>query len=212
MHDLSRYQHPRFARAYDRMSRQAEATTGELRARLSAGLSGRVLEIGAGNGLSFRHHPPGVREVLAVEPDDVLRAAAERAAATAPVPVRVVPGHAGALPAETGAFDAAVTSLVLCSVPDLAAALAELRRVLKPGGELRFFEHARSDRPVRVLLQRLVTPVWSRMAGGCHLDRDPVTAIGAAGLAVEEHDRFAHKPLPGSPTLTHVLGRARKAA
>ncbi|MFG1942689.1 class I SAM-dependent methyltransferase [Nonomuraea sp. NPDC048826] len=211
MQDLSRFQHPRFARAYDRMSRQAEATTGELRARLLAGLSGRVLEVGAGNGLSFPHYPSGVREVVAVEPDDLLRAAAERAAATAPVPVRVVPGHAGALPAEDGTFDAAVASLVLCTVPDQAAALAELRRVLKPGGELRFFEHVRSGRPVRGLLQQLITPVWSLVAGGCHPARDTAAAIAAAGLTIEEHDRFAHQPLPGSPRLTHILGRARRA-
>ncbi|MFC5814383.1 class I SAM-dependent methyltransferase [Nonomuraea harbinensis] len=208
MQDLSRFQHPRFARAYDRMSRRAEPVTGELRTRLLDGLSGRVLEVGAGNGLSFPHYPPGVREVVAVEPDDVLRAAAERAAATAPVPVRVVPGHAGALPSGPAEFDAVVVSLVLCSVPDPAGALAELRRVLKPGGELRFFEHVRSDRPVRGLLQDLVTPVWSRVAGGCHPNRDTAAAIGAAGLVIEEHDRFTHR-IPGAPPLAHILGRAR---
>lgn len=208
MQDVSRFQHPRFARAYDRMSRRAEPVTAALRTRLLAGLSGRVLEVGAGNGLSFSHYPPEVREVVAVEPDDVLRAAAERAAVTAPVPVRVVPGHAGALPGEAGAYDAAVTSLVLCSVPDVPAALAELRRVVRPGGELRYFEHVRSGRALRGLLQDLVAPVWSRVAGGCHPNRDTAAAIRAAGLVIEEHDRVDYRP-PGAPPLTHVLGRAR---
>lgn len=208
MQDLSRFQHPRFARAYDRMSRQAEVVTGELRERLLAGLTGRVLEVGAGNGLNFPRYPQGVSEVVAVEPDEVLRGVAERAAIIAPVPVRVVPGHAEALPGEAGGFDAAVVSLVLCSVPDQAAALGELRRVLKPGGELRFFEHVRSAQAVRGLLQDLITPIWSRVAGGCHPNRDTTAAISGAGFVIEEHDRFVHQP-PGAPPLTHILGRAR---
>ncbi|WP_049574746.1 class I SAM-dependent methyltransferase [Nonomuraea sp. SBT364] len=209
MQDLSRFQHPRFARTYKRMSERADPATAELRGRLLAGLTGRVLEIGAGNGLNFPHYPAGVREVVAVEPDHLLRASAEQAAARAPVPVEVVPGHAGALPDGPGSYDAVVLSLVLCSVPDQAATLAEVRRVLVPGGELRFFEHVRSPRRVRAVLQDLITPLWRRLGGGCHPNRDTAAAIRAAGLLVEEQDRFAHRPMPGSPTLTHILGRAR---
>src|SRR5207247_3262497 len=104
--------------------------TGAQRDRALAGLTGRVIEVGAGNGMNFGHYPAAVAEVAAVEPDDRLRALAERAAAGAGVPVRVVPGHADALPFGDNSFDAAVASLVLCSVPDPRRSLAELRRVL----------------------------------------------------------------------------------
>ena len=109
--------------------------------RDAAGLTGRVVEVGAGNGLNFGHYPATVTEVVAVEPEPYLRERAEEAARAAPVDVTVVVGLADALPAEDGAFDAAVASLVLCSVPDQAGALAELRRVVRPDGELRFYEH-----------------------------------------------------------------------
>ncbi len=211
MTDLSRYQHPRFARAYARISLESEARgTAGHRDRALAGLAGRVLELGAGNGLNFGHYPAGVTEVVAVEPDDVLRAMAGERAADSPVPVRVVAGHAGALPAEDGSVDAAVASLVLCSVPDVAAALGELRRVLRPAGELRFFEHVRSAGRVRGLLQDVVTPLWSRGAGGCHLNRDTATAIERAGFEIEELDRFAYAPQRLVPAHAHVLGVARK--
>ncbi|MEU8244946.1 class I SAM-dependent methyltransferase [Nonomuraea sp. NPDC048916] len=211
MRDLSKYQHPRFARMYARMSGQAEAfgMAGH-RARLLSGLSGRVVEVGAGNGLNFPHYPTGVREVVAVEPEDHLRALAERAAGSAPVPVQVVAGHAAELPFDDAAFDAAVLSLVLCSVPSQAAALAELRRVLRPGGELRFFEHVRSGNRVRATLEHLVTPLWWRVCGGCHPNRDTTAAIRDAGFAIEENDRFVFRPMPGSPSMTHILGRARR--
>ncbi|MCF6425229.1 class I SAM-dependent methyltransferase [Amycolatopsis tucumanensis] len=95
-----------------------------------------------------------------------MRARAENAAEQAPVPVRVVPGHADAPPVENDSLDAAVASLVLCSVPDIAGALAEIRRVLRPGGELRFFEHVRSAKPWFSPLQDAITPLWSRAGGG----------------------------------------------
>ncbi|MGH3926765.1 MAG: class I SAM-dependent methyltransferase, partial [Pseudonocardiaceae bacterium] len=168
MSDLSAFQHPRFARMYERISRESvQRGTAEHRERALAGLSGRVIEVGAGNGMNFEHYPDTVTEVLAVEPEDRLRALAEKAAAQTPVPVRVVAGHADALPAQDAAFDAVVASLVLCSVPDVAGALAEIRRVLRPGGELRFFEHVRSDKPWFSLLQDTITPLWSRAGGGC---------------------------------------------
>src|SRR5688500_13593143 len=120
---------------------------GEERGRLLAGLGGEVVEVGAGNGMNFRHYPGTVTRVLAVEPEARLRAIAGRNAARAPVPVEVVDGVADHLPAGDAAFDAAVTSLVLCTVPDPARALAEVRRVLRPGGELRFLEHVAADTP-----------------------------------------------------------------
>ena len=119
---------------------------GRLRERLLAGLSGRVIEIGAGNGLNFAHYPGTVSEVVAIEPERLLRQLAVEAALRCEVPVDVVPGAAEALPVKSEAFDAAVLSLVLCSVRDVPRALAEVRRVLRPGGEVRFFEHGSGRR------------------------------------------------------------------
>jgi ubiquinone/menaquinone biosynthesis C-methylase UbiE len=206
-----RFQHPRFARAYERVSEEAdERGMAEHRRRLVGGLAGRVVEVGAGNGRMFAHYPRSVAEVVAVEPDDTLRALAERAAAHAPVPVRVVDGDADHLPLPDAAADAVVTSLVLCSVPDQASALAEVLRVLRRGGELRFYEHVRSGGVVGVL-QDAVTPLWRLAAGGCHPNRRTSAAIGAAGLTVESEDRFGFRPLRGSPPAVHVLGTARRA-
>ncbi|KPN45980.1 class I SAM-dependent methyltransferase [Mycobacterium intracellulare] len=212
MTDLTQFQHPRFARMYERISAESEQRgTAEHRDRVLAGLTGRVIEIGAGNGLNFGHYPDTVARVVAVEPDLTLRALAEAAAERAGVPVEVVAGHATALPVDDAGFDAAVTSLVLCSVPDVGGALAAIARVLRPGGELRFFEHVRSDRPVLGLLQDAITPVWSRAGGGCHPNRDTTAAIEAAGFVIEEIARFSYAPLRFFPKHTHILGRARVA-
>lgn len=210
MADLSTFQHPRFARMYERISAESERRgTAQHRDRALAGLSGRVIEVGAGNGLNFAHYPATVAEVVAVEPDDHLRGLAARAADSAPVPVRVLAGHATALPVEDAGFDAAVASLVLCSVPDQRAALVEMRRVLKPGGRLRFLEHVRSQRLWSGLLEDAITPLWSRIGGGCHLNRDTTAAIRAAGFDIETLDRFSYAPLRYFPRFAHTLGQVR---
>ncbi|MEA2467958.1 MAG: hypothetical protein QOJ57_2084, partial [Thermoleophilaceae bacterium] len=140
--------HPLFARLYALISPKAEkAGVGDHRREMLDGLAGRVIELGAGNGLNFAQYPESVTEVVAVEPEPYLRSRADEAAAAAAVPVTVVEGTADRLPAADASFDAAVASLVLCSVPDQARALAELRRVLRPGGELRFYEHVIADTP-----------------------------------------------------------------
>jgi len=211
MTDLSAFQHPRFARMYQKISAESELRgTAEHRDRVLAGLTGRVLEVGAGNGMNFRHYPTTVAEVVALEPEDVLRSLAERAVADAPVPITVVAGHGDALPFEDASFDAAVVSLVLCSVPDPAHFLAEIRRVLKPGGQLRFFEHVRSTKPLVGTFQDVITPLWSAIGGGCHLNRDSRTAIDAAGFEIDEIDRFTYSPLKYVPPQAHILGRAHK--
>ncbi|KUI37545.1 class I SAM-dependent methyltransferase [Mycobacterium sp. GA-2829] len=211
MADLSEFQHPRFARMYERISAESEQRgTAQHRDRALAGLSGRVIEVGAGNGMNFGHYPTTVAEVVAVEPEDHLRELAERAAETAvAVPVHVVAGHATALPVEDATFDGAVASLVLCSVADVPAALAELRRVLKPNGQLRFFEHVRSTKPWFALLEDALTPLWSRVGGGCHLNRDTAAAIRAAGFDIESLERFHYAPLRFFPSQAHILGIAR---
>jgi ubiquinone/menaquinone biosynthesis C-methylase UbiE len=154
------------------------------------GLHGHVLEVGAGSGLMFRHYPPAVDRVVATEPEGYLRRRAARAAAQAPVPVAVNDSRAEHLPFPDGAFDAVVFALVLCSIADPAAALAEARRVLVPGGEVRFFEHVRPRRGwKRVVADRLDDwGIFPRLAGGCHLARETDAAIARAGFAIEAID------------------------
>jgi SAM-dependent methyltransferase len=205
------FQHPRFAKMYLAMADRADRIGGAAhRGRLLSGLTGAVIEIGAGQGRNFAHYPDTVDSVVAVEPDDTLRGHAEHAAVRAPASITVVVGHADALPAYTGEFDAAVASLVLCTVPRPEHALAEISRVLRPGGVLRFYEHIRSGNPTYGRLQDLLEPIWSRVGGGCHPNRDTVTAIESAGFRIEELDRFPFKPVSYLPAFTHVIGRATK--
>jgi SAM-dependent methyltransferase len=203
--------HPLFARLFDRLSPFMEREVAHHRDELLAGLGGRVLELGAGNGLNFPHYPSTVSQVLAVEPEPLLRAEAVKNAANAPVPVEVVDGVSGRLPAERESFDVGVASLVLCSVPDQARALAEFRRVLRPGGELRFYEHVVAQRPVVAGLQRVADlTFWPRLVGGCHLSRDTASAIEAAGFSIESCERFVFTPGGPVPPIPHVLGVARR--
>ena len=202
--------HPLFARVYSRMS-QAEEKRGQFdnRLELLAGLHGRVVEVGAGNGLNFKHYPAAVTEVVAIEPEPYLRNEAQGRAADAPVPIRVVDGVADELPLDDASVDAGVVSLVLCSVPDQARALAELRRVIKPGGELRFYEHVISNRESRRKFQRFADATfWPRVAGGCHMTRDTRKAMELAGFTVQRSRRFPFPPGPFG--LPHILGSARR--
>jgi SAM-dependent methyltransferase len=201
--------HPIFARVWALLARIGSREMGPHRDEALAPAAGRVIEVGAGQGENFRRYPAAVTEVLAVEPEPYLRGKARAAADAARVPVRVVDGVAGALPGADGEFDTAVASLVLCSVPDQAAALAEMRRVLKPGGRLLFYEHVLSERPRFARLQRRVNPVWTRLGGGCNLHRDTVAAIAAAGFQLERVRAF-DEPATG-PARPHVIGVAVKS-
>jgi SAM-dependent methyltransferase len=184
----------RFARCLERREeRRPDPVAREHRRKLLARLRGRVIEVGCGDGRAFELYPPEVEAVLAVEPDPVACAVAVERAAGAPVPIEVVCGVAEALPADDEAFDAAVAVWVLCSVSDPAAALAELRRVLVPGGELRFYEHVRSENAAFGLLQRSVDSLfWTRALGGCRTTRDTEAAIRAAGFRVDEVEHGFH--------------------
>ncbi|EDY58264.1 MULTISPECIES: class I SAM-dependent methyltransferase [Streptomyces] len=204
--------HPLFARYYARVSVAADTRMGMagVRERLLAGLSGRVLEIGAGNGLNFSHYPRAVSEVVAIEPERRLRQLAVEAALRSEVPVDVAPGAAEALPVKSEAFDAVVISLVLCSVRDVPRALGEVRRVLRPGGAVRFFEHGRGGGPAMRFTQRaLDRTLWPPLNGGCHLGRDPVAALRAAGFELGPYRRvLMPEKGPTLPTSFCVLGTA----
>jgi SAM-dependent methyltransferase len=205
--------HPRFARMYLKAGARADRRGAvDHRRRLLADLAGRVAEIGAGNGLNFAHYPAAVTEVVAIEPEPTLRAEAQHAAARAPVPVTVRSGTADGLPLEDGEMDAAVASLVLCSVPDQTRALAELHRVLRPGGELRFYEHVIPDsQPKRALFQLADrSGLWPAIGGGCHPARDTGTAIEAAGFTIERCERFDFRAGAVEPNVPHILGTARR--
>lgn len=206
--------HPLFARVYEWTSAHAEAAgQAAHRRELLAGLEGRVVELGAGNGLNFEHYPVTVTEVVAVEPEAYLRARAAVAAQQAPVPVRVVDGLGGELAFEDASFDAAVASLVLCTVPDVDGTLADLRRVVRPGGQLRFYEHVLAREPRYAAFQRGVTRsgTWPLVAGGCHADRDTAAAIEGAGFTIEECRRFRFRPsLLVAPAAPRILGVARR--
>jgi ubiquinone/menaquinone biosynthesis C-methylase UbiE len=206
--------HPLFGRIYARLSTRMEpAGMGALRDELLANLTGRVIEIGAGNGLNLAHYPSTVREVVAVEPEPYLRGLATESARTAPVPATVLAGQAARLPLPDGSVDAAVFCLVMCSLPDRAAALAEVRRVLRPGGTVRFLEHTLAATPGLRTVQRLLdATVWPLLMGGCHTARDPQAAFTAAGFEVTDLRRLRFPDIRlTQPTTLHVLGTARVA-
>ncbi|WP_291084495.1 class I SAM-dependent methyltransferase [Dietzia sp. UBA5065] len=172
------------------------------RRRLVADLHGTVVEVGAGSGVTFEHYPPEVTRVVAVEPDPHLRAHALRYAAGAPVRVEVVDTVAEALPLADGEADAVVFGLVLCTVPDVAAALAEARRVLAPDGELRLLEHVRADGALGRVADR-IAPVWSRVGGGCRPNRDTARRLDEAGFDVSGLRTSPFPPVfPLTPMLT----------
>ena len=205
-------QTPPFGRSYARVGPRMDARgAAEHRRRLVAAARGTVIEIGAGYGATFAFYPAAVDTVLALEPDPTLRALALAAAETAPVPVTVLDGVAESLPVADASVDFVVSSLVLCSVAEPSAVLAEAVRVLRPGGRLLFYEHVRSAHRVLGFAEDLLTPLWSRLAGGCHPNRDTAANIERAGLAVVALERFGFSVLPGNPPLAHVLGAAVKA-
>jgi ubiquinone/menaquinone biosynthesis C-methylase UbiE len=206
--------HPVFARFVAFVSARAEGSEEDaIRRELLAGLTGRVVEVGSGSGPNFRLYPDTVTELVGVEPEDYLRARAEQAAVPVPLPIRMVDALADRLPFEDASFDAAVVAQVLCSVPSQADALGELRRVLRPGGELRFYEHVIARQPRYARFQRLAGRVTPRLCGGCHPDRDTGRAIEAAGFRVDRCRRFLFRNSAlDMPVAPRILGVARRAA
>ncbi len=156
-----------------------------IRARVAAGASGRVLEIGAGTGLNFAHYPADA-DVTAVEPAAYMRVRAADRARGVRARVAIVDARAHALPFDAGSFDAVVMTFVLCSVRDLEGTIREVRRVLAPGGAIHLAEHVVAPDPGLARWQRRVQPVWGVVFGGCRLDRDVAAALRAGGFDTDE--------------------------
>lgn len=201
---------PFFARVWTFIAEHEPEQQRVLRQENLAGLSGRVLEVGAGTGSNFVHYPIAVDEVVAIEPEPRLNAIAQRTAATAPVPVTVTDSTVEELDAVTP-FDAVVCSLVLCSVENQESVLQQLFSVLRPGGELRYMEHVASG-GVRGGMQRVAdATLWPRLFGNCHTHRDTEAAIADAGFVRRTARRDlvlpAWVPVPSSEI---ALGRATR--
>ncbi len=197
---------PIFARFYELLSRAEDPMIRDLRAESAGGARGRVLEIGAGNGLNFAHYPQDA-VVVAVEPEPTMLRKARPRARDARARVHLVRASAEALPFGDGAFDTIVSTLTLCSVPDGARAAQEARRVLADGGEVRFFEHVRSTNPRVARRQDRLAGPWARVGGGCRPNRDTMATLRRAGFRV----RFRSFPLGPRllPVYPHVAGVAR---
>jgi SAM-dependent methyltransferase len=201
-----------FARFWTFMSAHEPESVRAWRREILDGLSGRVLEVGAGTGTNFALYPDSVKEVLALEPERRLAPIARQAALSAPVPVTVSDSTIESLDAGEP-FDAVVCSLVLCSVDQPEAVLQQIFSILRPGGELRYLEHIASA-GARGQLQRVAdATVWPRLFGNCHTHRDTERAIGDAGFRPKtaRHDlEFpAWVPMPVSEV---AIGRAVKPA
>ncbi len=189
-----------------------ERITGRWRDRVCAGVSGDVLELGFGSGPNLRHYGEAVERVLAVEPSDLAWRRARPAVEAFGRPVERI-GLDGArvdLPDES--VDAVVTTYTMCTIPDLEAALAQARRVLRPGGALHFVEHGLSPDAGVAAWQHRLQPVWGRVAGGCHLDRDIAALVSEAGFAVSAESSYAEKAAPARPFQWITVGRATPSA
>jgi SAM-dependent methyltransferase len=201
---------PLFARIWPVVATHEVEAVRALRRENLEGLSGRVLEVGAGIGTNFPHYPPSVDEVIAVEPEPRLTARARAAAEMAPVRVLVTGDTAEGF-RDGEPFDAVVCSLVLCSVRDPGSVLRRLHSLLRPGGELRYLEHVASA-GVRGRFQRFAdATLWPRLFGNCHTHRDTERSITAAGFEVEDSRReMTLPPWAPMPVSELALGRARR--
>jgi ubiquinone/menaquinone biosynthesis C-methylase UbiE len=198
--------HPIFAALYDHIGASMERRwMGGRRRRLLAGARGAVLEIGGGTGANLVHYRD-VDRVTIAEPDTFMRSRIGPKLEDVRVPVEVSSAGAEALPFPDGSFDTVVSTLVMCTVPDQAAVLDEVRRVLRPGGRLLFIEHVRAAGSMARWQDRL-EPLWRRLLGGCHPNRDTVAAIEEAGFEIETFESF-YPPDPLSSLTPHIQGSA----
>lgn len=199
-----------FARGYDWAFARVDAHGGRIyRHRVAGGATGRVLEIGVGTGRNLPLYRSAA-EVVGVEPDPGMLQRAEAAARSAPVPIGLVEALAEDLPLPDESFDTVVASYVLCTVSQPGRALSEVRRVLRPGGTLRFMEHVRSPEPRLARWQDRLELPWAWVFRGDHPNRDTVATIRAAGLEVVEVDAFDFEVMP-PPVRPHAIGVAERS-
>ena len=177
------------------------------RKRALAEADGRVLEIGVGSGLNLRFYPARVRDIVGLEPAPRLAEKARHAAAGLSIPTTLIEAPAESIPLDSHSVDTVVTTWTLCSIPDVATALCEMRRVLKPDGQLLFVEHGEApDERVRKWQDRL-TPIWKRIGGGCHLNRPIRALVERSGFAITQLETGY---MPGPKPMTFMYeGRAR---
>jgi len=204
--------HRWFASIYDRLLTSNEGSyMRRIREEIVGGARGRVLELGAGTGASFAYYNDHAEEVVATEPDPYMLERARRRVQDAGCPIELRQASAEELPFEDGSFDTVVSTLVLCTVTDPARALSEVRRVLKPSGELRMYEHVRYDHAFGAFWQDLVTPAWRWFGGGCHPNRDIARLVREAGFEFQQLERS--KPVPPIPPMVfarpHITAIAR---
>ena len=209
---MAGHDHPLFTLVYRAVAGAGERTgLGELRERALAPATGRLLILGLGPGHDLDHLPDEVTSVVAIEPSASMRTSAEsRVAATRArgVDVEVVDAVGEALPIPDDTIDSVLLAYVLCTVADVDAALAEVRRVLRPGGVVCVMEHVRAPEGTWLRRsQRLVAPVWPRLAGGCHADRDTRAALSRAGFDVAGLRDITITSLP--PVAPTLVGTAR---
>ncbi|HEX6455293.1 MAG TPA: class I SAM-dependent methyltransferase [Solirubrobacterales bacterium] len=196
-----------FSAFYDRgFKRTEEAGLGEMRRELLAEARGRVLELGAGTGLNLQHYPAAIESLTLVEPDPHMTKQLRPKLAAEGRQAEVIEAPAERLPFGDDSFDTAVVTLVLCTVPDQEAALAEIARVLKPGGQLLFIEHVRSHDPGTARWQDRLERPWRFLGDGCHCNRDTAAAIGASPLAL---GKVELDELPKAPPIVRPLIRGR---
>ncbi len=200
-----------WAAGYDFLGGRMQPIERPYRERIVADARGEVLEIGAGTGFNFPHYRAATH-VVAIEPDAAMRRRAERRAPSARVAIEVRRGDAHSLDFPDASFDVVIFCLVLCTIPDPARALAEARRVLRPDGELHFYEHVRAKEPALARRQDRWLRPWRGFNRGCHPNRDTVRAIEGSGFAVKELERFELDE-KGVPKIVrpHAIGVAVKS-
>ena len=196
-----------FAAGYDTFQARMEREFfGRIRREMLAGASGRVLEIGSGTGANLEHYPRSIEELVCTEPEAPMARRLREKAERSGLPVRVVEAPAEELPFDDDSFDTATAALVLCTVSDPDRTLAEIARVLKPGGRFIFMEHVRAQDPGLARWQDRLHPLWVRFGHGCHCNRATYETIEASPLSVETHRRGVIRKAPPivRPLLTGV--------